>query len=37
MNDLVAGHVDLMIDQTPNALPQVRGGSIKAYAITAKT
>ena len=37
MNDLVAGHVDLMIDQTSNALPQVRGGSIKAYAITAKT
>ena len=37
MNDLVAGHVDLMIDQTSNALPQVRSGNIKAYAITAKT
>ena len=35
MNDLVAGHVDLMIDQTSNALPQVRNGNIKAYAVAA--
>jgi tripartite-type tricarboxylate transporter receptor subunit TctC len=35
MNDLVAGHVDLMIDQASNALPQVRDGNIKAYAVAA--
>jgi tripartite-type tricarboxylate transporter receptor subunit TctC len=35
MNDLVAGHVDLMIDQASNALPQVRSGSIKAFAVAA--
>jgi tripartite-type tricarboxylate transporter receptor subunit TctC len=37
MPDLVAGHVDLMIDQAFNALPQVRSGNIKAYAVAAKT
>jgi len=36
MQDLVAGQIDLMFDQVGNALPQVRGGAIKAYAITAK-
>jgi tripartite-type tricarboxylate transporter receptor subunit TctC len=35
MQDLVGGHVDLMFDQTPNALPQVRSGGVKAYAVTA--
>jgi len=35
MQDLVAGQIDIMIDQAPNALPQVRAGAIKAYAITA--
>jgi tripartite-type tricarboxylate transporter receptor subunit TctC len=34
--DLVAGQIDLMIDQASNALPQVRSGSIKAYAVAAK-
>jgi tripartite-type tricarboxylate transporter receptor subunit TctC len=37
MSDLLAGHVDLMIDQTFNALPQVRNGNIKAYAVASKT
>jgi tripartite-type tricarboxylate transporter receptor subunit TctC len=37
MQDLVAGHIDLMIDQASNALPQVRIGSIKAYAVAAKS
>jgi tripartite-type tricarboxylate transporter receptor subunit TctC len=37
MQDLVAGHIDLMFDQVANALPQVRSGQIKAYAVTAKT
>jgi tripartite-type tricarboxylate transporter receptor subunit TctC len=36
MQDLVAGHVDLMIDQAANSLPQVRAGTIKAFAVTDK-
>ena len=36
MQDLVGGHIDLMFDQPPNSLPHVRGGKIKAYAVTAK-
>jgi tripartite-type tricarboxylate transporter receptor subunit TctC len=34
MNDLIAGQIDLMIDQTSNSISQVRAGSIRAYAIT---
>jgi tripartite-type tricarboxylate transporter receptor subunit TctC len=34
MQDLVAGQIDIMIDQASNALPQVRAGAIKAYGIT---
>src|SRR5262245_29338339 len=37
INDLVAGHLDIMIDLAPNSLPHVRAGRIKAYAVTAKT
>jgi tripartite-type tricarboxylate transporter receptor subunit TctC len=37
MQDLVAGQIDLMMDLASNSLPQVRAGSIKAYAITAKS
>jgi tripartite-type tricarboxylate transporter receptor subunit TctC len=37
MQDLVAGQIDLMFDQAVNSLPHVRGGKIKAYAVTAKT
>jgi tripartite-type tricarboxylate transporter receptor subunit TctC len=37
LNDLLAGHVDLMIDQTFNALPHVRNGNIKSYAVASKT
>jgi tripartite-type tricarboxylate transporter receptor subunit TctC len=36
MQDLVAGHVDIMIDQAANSLPQVRSGTIKAFAVTDK-
>jgi tripartite-type tricarboxylate transporter receptor subunit TctC len=36
MQDLVAGRIDLMIDQASNALPQARSGSIKPYAVAAK-
>jgi tripartite-type tricarboxylate transporter receptor subunit TctC len=34
MTDLVAGQIDLMIDQTSNSINQVRAGTIRAYAIT---
>uniref|UniRef100_Q07PP2 Uncharacterized protein UPF0065 n=1 Tax=Rhodopseudomonas palustris (strain BisA53) TaxID=316055 RepID=Q07PP2_RHOP5 len=33
MNALVAGQVDFMCDQIVNAVPQIKGGTIKAYAI----
>ena len=33
MNALVAGQVDYMCDQIVNVVPQVQGGTIKAYAI----
>src|SRR5260221_7233738 len=36
INDLVAGHIDIMIDLAPNSLPHVRAGSIKAYAVAGK-
>jgi len=36
MQDLVAGQIDFMIDLAANALPHVRAGSIKAYAVTDK-
>src|SRR5690349_9787024 len=36
MQDLVTGQIDLMIDQASNALPQVRSGNIKPYAVAAK-
>src|SRR5882757_3823718 len=34
MNDLVAGQIDLIIDQTSNSISQVRAGTIRAYAVT---
>src|SRR6266540_5420601 len=37
MQDLVAGQIDLMIIQAAVALPQIRAGTIKAYAVTAKS
>jgi tripartite-type tricarboxylate transporter receptor subunit TctC len=37
MQDLVAGHIDMTFDQPTGALPNVRSGLIKAYAVTAKT
>ena len=37
MNDLLAGHIDIIIDLAPNSLPHVRAGAIKAYAVMAKT
>jgi tripartite-type tricarboxylate transporter receptor subunit TctC len=37
LRDLVAGRVDMIIDQASNSLQQVREGEIRAYAVTAKT
>jgi len=37
MQDLIAGQIDLMFDQALNSLPHVRGGKIRAYAVTANT
>jgi tripartite-type tricarboxylate transporter receptor subunit TctC len=34
MNDLVAGQIDMIIDQTSNSINQVRAGNIRAYAVT---
>jgi tripartite-type tricarboxylate transporter receptor subunit TctC len=36
MQDLIAGQIDMMIDQAGNSLPQVRAGTVKAYAVTDK-
>jgi tripartite-type tricarboxylate transporter receptor subunit TctC len=36
MNDLVAGQIDLIVDQTSNSIGQVRAGNIRAYAVTAE-
>jgi len=36
MQDLLAGHIDMMFDLATDALPQVRAGQVKAYAVTSK-
>jgi tripartite-type tricarboxylate transporter receptor subunit TctC len=37
LQDLMAGQIDLVIDQVSNALPRARNGLIKAFAVTAKS
>jgi len=37
MIDLIAGQIDLMIDQAQNSINHVRSGAIKAYAVAAPT
>jgi tripartite-type tricarboxylate transporter receptor subunit TctC len=37
LNDLMAGHIDLMFDQATNSLAQVRGGNVRAYAVTSRS
>jgi tripartite-type tricarboxylate transporter receptor subunit TctC len=34
LNDLVAGQIDVIVDQTSNSIAQVRAGTIRAYAVT---
>jgi len=35
MQDLLAGRIDLLFDQPSDAVPQIRSGTIKGYAVTA--
>jgi tripartite-type tricarboxylate transporter receptor subunit TctC len=35
IQDLIGGQIDLMFDQLSNAVPQIRAGLIKAYAVAA--
>jgi tripartite-type tricarboxylate transporter receptor subunit TctC len=35
LTDLVAGQIDIIVDQTSNSIAQVRAGTIRAYAVTA--
>jgi tripartite-type tricarboxylate transporter receptor subunit TctC len=37
MQDLIAGHIDMMFSVAANAVPQLRAGTIKGYAVTAKS
>jgi tripartite-type tricarboxylate transporter receptor subunit TctC len=35
LQDLVAGQIDYMVDQSLNVIPQIKAGTIKAYAVAA--
>ena len=35
LTDLIAGQIDIIVDQTSNSIAQVRAGTIRAYAVTA--
>ena len=37
VTDLIAGQVDVMFDNTPNVLPHVRAGKLKAIAVSTKS
>jgi tripartite-type tricarboxylate transporter receptor subunit TctC len=36
MNDILAGQVDLLCDQSTTAVPQIEGGTVIAHAVTSK-
>jgi tripartite-type tricarboxylate transporter receptor subunit TctC len=36
LTDLVAGQIDIIVDQTSNSISQIRAGTIRAYAVTAE-
>lgn len=36
ITDLIGGHMTLMFDNMPSAMPQVQGGKLKALAVTSK-
>jgi tripartite-type tricarboxylate transporter receptor subunit TctC len=35
MQDLIAGHIDLVFDQVSNSVPQIKSDTIRAYAVAA--
>jgi tripartite-type tricarboxylate transporter receptor subunit TctC len=35
MQDLIAGHIDFMVDQLSNSVPQIKADTIRAYAVAA--
>jgi len=35
IQDLMAGHIDLMVDQLSNSVPQIKADTIRAYAVAA--
>jgi len=37
MQDLIAGHIDFMVDQLSNSVPQIKADTIRAYAVAAST
>jgi tripartite-type tricarboxylate transporter receptor subunit TctC len=37
LNDLLGGHVHMMFDNLPTALPLVKGGKLRAFAVTSAT
>jgi tripartite-type tricarboxylate transporter receptor subunit TctC len=37
MNDLIAGQIDVIVDQLSNSIAQVRAGTIRGYAVTDTT
>jgi tripartite-type tricarboxylate transporter receptor subunit TctC len=37
MTDLIGGQVDFLCDQSTNTTQQIKGGKVKAYAVTTKT
>jgi tripartite-type tricarboxylate transporter receptor subunit TctC len=37
IQDLVAGHIDLMVDQLSNSVPQIKADAVRAYALAART
>ena len=37
LNDLIAGHVDMMIDNLPSAIELIRAGNLRALAVTTKS
>jgi len=37
IQDLIAGHIDLMVDQLSNSVPQIKADTVRAYALAAKT
>ncbi len=37
VNDMLGGHIDIAFDNTPNVLPQVNGGKLRALGVSSKT